>query len=144
MGFCCAGGMSGSLMTLVCAWVAKSTTANALSLPFWAYTLSVEPSGCLVTAIGEGPRLIVSVQATSLVRVSITNIAFAGGLAALTAPATTYLPSGVTFRSWMPPLIGMVLAFVSEIVSITSSPPLALALITGNSDRSLQSWAIAT
>ena len=40
-------------------------------------------------------------------------------------PAITYLPSGVTFRSWMPPRIGMVLTFASETVSITSTPPLA-------------------
>jgi len=50
-------------------------------------------------AIGEGAGLMDRIHAISLVRVSITFIRFAGGLAALTAPATTYLPSGVILRS---------------------------------------------
>ena len=71
----------------------------------------VEPSGFVIIAIGEGAGLIENLHTISLVRVSITFIKFAGGLAALTAPAITYLPSGVTFRSWIPPVIGMVLIF---------------------------------
>jgi len=73
--------------------------------------LSVEPSGFFDIAIGEGPGLIGTVHAISLLCVSITLSSFAGGLAPLAEPATTYFPSGVTFRSWMPPLIGMVLMF---------------------------------
>ena len=38
-------------------------------------------------------------------------------------PATTYLPSGVTYALWMLPFVGMVLTFFSDAVSITSTPP---------------------
>src|ERR1700730_7146917 len=123
--------MSGNLMKLLTACVAKSTTANPLSLPFWAYILSLEPSAFADIAIGEGDGLIENVHAISLVCVSITFPRFVGGLAPLLPPATTYLPSGEMYKSWMPPLIAMVLTFVSEEVSITSTPPLGAALISG-------------
>src|SRR5215472_13602358 len=93
----------------------------------------VEPSGFLVIAIGEGAGLMSRLQATSLVLVSIT---LAGGLAPRLDPAITYLPSGVTLRSCTPPRSEMVLMLVSVDVSITSTPPLACALITGKADRS--------
>src|SRR5215469_11109207 len=104
----------------------------------------VEPSGFLVIAIGEGAGLMSRLQATSLVLVSITSIMLAGGLAPRLDPAITYLPSGVTLRSCTPPRSEMVLMLVSVDVSITSTPPLACALITGKADRSSYSWAIAT
>src|SRR4030088_2745766 len=125
-------------------WVAKSTTENPLKPPNCANTHLVEPSGFVDIAIGEGAGLIRSFQAMSLVRVSITFIMFAGGLAPRLDPAITYLPSGVTLRSWMPPLSAMVLTFSHDWVLITSTPPVGCALICGKAERSSHSWAIAT
>jgi len=88
---------------------AKSTTWNPLSLPFWAKMALVEPSGFFDIAIGEGDGSIGIVHATSLVFVSTTVITFA--FPPLAFPTTTYLPSGVTLRSWTPPFIAMVLTF---------------------------------
>ena len=82
-------------------------------------------------------------QAMSFVLVSITFIRLAGGLAPRLDPATTYLPSGVMLRSWMPPRSGMVLTFSSEAVSMMSTPPLGLALIYGNSEASSYVKAMA-
>ena len=38
-------------------------------------------------------------------------------------PATTYLPSGVTYALWMVPLVGIVFTFFIATVSMTSTPP---------------------
>ncbi len=38
-------------------------------------------------------------------------------------PATTYLPSGVTYGLWMGPLVGIVFTLVIVAVSMTSTPP---------------------
>src|SRR5262245_439034 len=126
--------MSGSLISLIFACVAKSSTAKPFSVPFWAKIHLVEPSGLDEIAIGEGAGLKTSFQTISLVLVSITFIRFAAGLAPRLEPASTYLPYGVTFKSWMPPLIGIGLIFSSEAVSMMSTPPLGLALICGNSE----------
>src|SRR5260370_34949614 len=109
--------MSGSLICLVLTCVAKSRTANPLKPPNWAYTLSVEPSGFFVTAIGEGAGLIGIVQVISLVRVSTTLITFAGGFAPRLFPTSTYFPSAATFGSWTPPLMAMVLTIANQVGS---------------------------
>ena len=38
-------------------------------------------------------------------------------------PATTYLPSGVTYALWMVPFVSIVFTFFIATVSITSTPP---------------------
>jgi hypothetical protein len=45
-------------------------------------------------------------------------------------PATTYLPSGVTYALWMAPFVGTVLTFFCDAVSMTSTPPGAWAIPT--------------
>src|SRR6266700_402051 len=99
--------MSGSLIVLVILRVAKSTTWNPLSLPFCAKIDLVEPSGFFDTAIGERDGSIGIVHAMSLVLVSTAVITFA--LPPLAFPTKTYLPSGLTLRSWTPPFMAMVL-----------------------------------
>src|ERR1700720_3128734 len=69
----------------------------------------VEPSGFADIAIEDGEGFMERVQATSLVCVSTTLIKFPADPADLLTPPTTYLPSGVTYRSCMPPLIEMAL-----------------------------------
>src|SRR6516165_1246379 len=134
--------MSGFLTKELTACVSKSMTRKPLSPPFSAYILSVEPSGFFEIAIGEAAGLIVHVQAISLVCVSITYPRFVGaetphlqaGTSFLLAPATTYLPSGVMYMSWMPPGIEMVLIFSNEAASRTSTPPLGSAWSCGKFD----------
>src|SRR6202051_4511237 len=111
LGTCLSAAISDSLISLIFACVAKSTTANPLRSPSWAKIHLVDPSGFFDIAIGEGAGVISRLQAISLVLVSITSIMFAGGLAPLLDPATRYLPSGVTLRSWTPPLSAMDLTF---------------------------------
>src|SRR6185436_4444295 len=98
--FCLSAGMSGSLTSLIFACVAKSNTAKPFMLPFWAKIHLVERSGLDEIAIGEGAGLLSRLQVTSLVLTSITFIRLAGGRAPRLDPAITYLPSGVTLRSW--------------------------------------------
>jgi hypothetical protein len=64
----------------------------------------VEPSGFVEKAIGRTPRSITTVHAGSSVLVSITFTDFPW-----MEPATTYLPSGVTYALWMLPFVGTVL-----------------------------------
>src|SRR5438105_4163965 len=96
-------GSGGFLMRWTSLCVAKSTTANPLRPLIWTKIHFVEPSGLLANAIGRTPRASCRYHAGSSVCVSIT-------LTVLPTidPATTYLPSGVTYGLWMLPLVGTV------------------------------------
>src|SRR5580693_10738567 len=144
--------MSGFLTNELTTCESKSMTRKPLSPPFSAYILSVEPSGFFEIAIGEADGFIENVQAISSVFVSITLVRLVGwetphlqiGTSFLLAPATTNLPSGVMYMSWMPPGIAMVLVFVSEGTSIMSTPPLGSASSAGKCDTTSHLRLIAT
>ena len=106
------------LIRLISLRVAKSTTANPLRSVNCVNIHLVDPSGFQLNVIGRTPRSISSVHAGSSVFVSMTFIVFPW-----MEPATTYLPSGVTYALWMLPLVGMVFTLLSESVSTTSTPP---------------------
>src|SRR5258706_2879531 len=108
----------GFLMRWTSLCVAKWTTANRLSPLIWTNIHFVEPSGLVANAIGRTPRSSSSVQAGDSVAVSMTLT-----LLPTIEPATTYLPSGVTYGLWMGPLVGIVFTLVIVAVSMTSTPP---------------------
>ena len=78
----------------------------------------VEPSGLVSNAMGRTPLSNGIVQTGSFVLTSMTV-----NCRPTIDPATTNLPSGVTNVLWMPPLVGMVLIFCSDAVSMTSTAP---------------------
>ncbi len=86
------GGRSGFLIRRISLCVAKSTTAKPLKSVSWTKIHLVEPSAFAANAIGRMPRSISSVHAGCSVAASNTLIV----LPAI-EPATTYLPSGVTY-----------------------------------------------
>src|SRR4051812_32602928 len=112
------GGRTGFLIRRTSFRVAKSTTANPLKSVSCTKIHFVDPSGLLANAIGRTPRPMSSVHAGDSVAVSNT-------LTVLPAidPATTYLPSGVTYGLWMLPVVASVLRLVIDTVSMTSTPP---------------------
>src|ERR1051326_8176514 len=85
----------------------------------------VDPSGFVVKAMGRMPALMVSVQATVLLDVSITLMVLVG-----IDPATANLPSGVTYTLWIAPFTAMLFTLPSEVVSIRSTAPGASAIAT--------------
>src|ERR1700745_2638743 len=97
----------GLLMRCTSLCVAKSTTANPLRPLICTKIHFVEPSGLVENAIGRTPRSSCRYHAGSWAFVWIT-------LTVLPTidPATTYLPSGVTYGLWMLPLVGTVLTRV--------------------------------
>src|SRR5215217_1263360 len=86
------GGNSGLFTRLISLRVAKSMTANPFRPLNCAKIHWVEPSAFQLNVIGRTPRSMSTVHAGSSVFASITLI----DLPAI-EPATTYLPSGVTY-----------------------------------------------
>src|ERR1051325_3161286 len=86
------GGRSGLLIRLISLCVAKSMTAKPLRPLICTKIHLVDPSGFQLKVIGRTPRSISSVHAGSSVFASITLTDFPA-----IEPATTYLPSGVTY-----------------------------------------------
>ena len=83
-------------MRLISLRAAKSTTAKPLKPLNCTKSHLVDPSGFAENVIGRTPRSISSVQAGCSVAASNTFTV----LPAI-EPATTYLPSGVTYALWM-------------------------------------------
>ena len=75
--------------------------------------------------MGRIPKSMVSAQAGFSVGTSITVMVFEG-----MEPATTYLPSGVTYVLCTAPFTGMLLTFSCAVVSMTSTAPGATLMPT--------------
>ena len=112
-----AGTSFGSSIRPVSFRCAKSTIANPWKSESWTKIRFVDPSAFVSNASGRTPSLK-SVHTVSSVVRSITVIS----LPAM-EPATRYLPSGVTYTLWMPPLVGMLFTRSSDAVSMTSTAP---------------------
>src|SRR4026208_2385892 len=97
------GGRSGFLIRLTSLCVAKSTTTNPLRSLTWTKIHLVEPSAFQLNVIGRTPRSKSSVHGgpSVLGRTTVT-------LFPRMEPATTYLPSGVTYALWIGPFVGIV------------------------------------
>src|SRR5262245_13563670 len=89
------GGKSGFLIRLISLRVAKSTTANPLRPLICTKIHLVDPSGFQLNVMGRTPRSMSTVHTGSKVWVSATFTLFPA-----MEPATTYLPSGVTYALW--------------------------------------------
>src|SRR5690348_15091564 len=85
-------GRSGSAIRLISLCVEKSTTANPLKPESWTNIHFVEPSLFVVKAIGRIPRSISRDHSGVSVVAEMTVIVLDG-----IEPATTHLPSGVTY-----------------------------------------------
>src|SRR5437773_5465273 len=113
------GGSLGSSMRATSLRVLKSTTTNPLRLPICTKIERLEPSGFLEIAIGRisSPSLTAQAGASFSVSRTLTYPFFEA------SPATTFLPSGVTYRLWTGPSVRMLLILVREAVSMTSATP---------------------